>query len=228
MNTNWFYAQASEFDYPQPEEDFGYLQKTYDTSNGCLTCGIGITQKNEFYFKKNPLKNNKDFLGLTWVFDQIFIKENVKKIFENEGVNGISYTNPINIKTNKPIENFYQIRVNNYLSKGLITENLTTELCEYPKSKEMISFLKALSKGESSRLLIGPFCAKKKFNMPNRSNPFIINSKELTTTDDFIKLDYPFGSGGVCMQPILVSEKVKTIIENEQLKGLDLIKIELR
>lgn len=228
MNTNWYYAVASEFDYPQPEEDFGYLQKTFDTSNGCLTCGIGLKQKNEFYFKKNPQKNKKDFFGLIWIFDEIFIKGHVKKIFENEKITGISYSIPINIKTNKPIEDFYQIRINNFISSGLITENLTSEYCEYPKNKEIVKFLKALGQNEKSRLLTGPFCGKKKFNMPNRNNPFIINSKELNTTNDFVKLDYPLGSGGLCMQPILISEKVKTIIDREDFKGLNLQKIILR
>ncbi len=39
---NWFYERRGHFGYPQPEDDFGYLELTYEPNIGCPTCHIGI------------------------------------------------------------------------------------------------------------------------------------------------------------------------------------------
>ncbi|KKP52842.1 MAG: hypothetical protein UR43_C0010G0033 [candidate division TM6 bacterium GW2011_GWF2_33_332] len=33
--TNWYQIITGQFGYPQPEDDFGFVYKTYDTSNAC-------------------------------------------------------------------------------------------------------------------------------------------------------------------------------------------------
>lgn len=70
--------------YPQPDEDnFGYLQHTFDLSEYCECCGIGAKQEAPFQMKAEPKWGKKDILQLNWVFDEFFAKPEIwKKYFE--------------------------------------------------------------------------------------------------------------------------------------------------
>jgi hypothetical protein len=61
----------------QPEEDFKYLNSTYDLSNYCSKCGIGAVQKESFRMKKEPKWGKRGILQLNWVFDQYFVLPDV-------------------------------------------------------------------------------------------------------------------------------------------------------
>jgi hypothetical protein len=45
--------------YPQPEEDFGYLQVTYDLRDYCNACGMGLRQRSAFRMKREPKMGTK-------------------------------------------------------------------------------------------------------------------------------------------------------------------------
>ena len=62
-----------QWGYPQPEDDFGYLEVTYDTSKYCSVCGAGLTQKAPFHIKKEPKWGKKLAFILFWVLDEIFV-----------------------------------------------------------------------------------------------------------------------------------------------------------
>ena len=108
---NWYHIQTGQFGYPQPEDY--YEEITYETSNACLTCNIGLEQKNEFRFKSEPKAKHSQILGLNWVFDQIFVRQIVKEVFEKEKVTGITFSQPVNNKTGFQIQGLYQLRVDN-------------------------------------------------------------------------------------------------------------------
>ncbi|MGS2727906.1 hypothetical protein ACU8DI_15295, partial [Psychroserpens sp. BH13MA-6] len=72
---NWYHIKTEQFGYPQPEDDFGYMELTYEPNIGCPTCHIGIKQNNPFRFRSEPKAKNSQFIGLNWVFDQIFVRE---------------------------------------------------------------------------------------------------------------------------------------------------------
>lgn len=221
--TNWFLITTRSIGYPQPESNFAYITKTYDTSNACKTCNIGLTQKDEFRFAKEPHAKNNQFLGLNWVFDQVFVRQLVKDVFEQENVSGIDFSRPVLHKTSLPMDGIYQLRVNNLLTSGLLTENLNPEICELPKNPESLKFLTAIK----SKLVEGPFCGQLKYNLPQDDNCLKIKSVALDGKPDFVRLGYSFGSGGNAQKPILVSERVKQLIDREKWRGVFLQPIEL-
>jgi len=223
MFINWYHITTKQVGYPQPENAFGYVNKTYDTSNACLTCKNGLRQKDEFRFLTEPKATKIHLFGLHWVFDQVFIKTEVRDIFEKEKITGIEYTQPVIHKSSLPLHGFYQLRVENLISTGLYTENLTTEVCELPRDKKMLTFLKA----NRSKLAEGPFCGQVKYNFPQGQNCIKLKAEALNNKTDFVRLDYNFGSGGNSNKPIIISERVKRIIEKENWKGAYFQKIEL-
>lgn len=70
--------------YPQPKEDvFGYREATYDLSNYCSQCGVGLKQKAPFQMKAEPKWGRNRILQLNWVFDEYFVTPEVwASIFE--------------------------------------------------------------------------------------------------------------------------------------------------
>lgn len=223
MTTNWYHITTGQFGYPQPQNGLGYIEKTYDSSNACLTCNVALRQKNEFRFRSEPKAPQNQFLGLNWVFDQIFVRQIVKDVFEQEGITGLEYSQPVIHKTGLPLVGLYQLRANNLLSNGLITDNLKSEICELPADENMLKFLKA----NKSKLAEGPFCGQTKFNFPQGDNFIKLKFEALTGKTDFVRLDYYFGSGGNSNRPIIISDKVKQIIDREKWRGAFLRPIEL-
>lgn len=64
--------------YPEPDSDnFGFLAVTYDISNYCSECGIGLVQKAPFQMKAEPKWGNNSLLQLHWVFDEFFVRPEV-------------------------------------------------------------------------------------------------------------------------------------------------------
>ena len=224
MTINRYHITTTQFGYPQPENNFGYIDKAYDTSCACLTCKIGLKQKDEFRFKSEPkFKNKHHFLGLNWILDQIFVRQEVKDIFERENVTGIEFSQPIINKTEQPIDGLYQLRVDNLIANGLMPENLNIEICEMPKKENVLKFLKA----NNSKLIDGPFCGQTKYNFPQSDNHLIFKADAFEDVTDFARLDYYFGSGSSANKPIIISEKVKQIIDRENWKGVFFEQIQL-
>lgn len=74
--------------YPQPNEDeFGYLEATYDLSDYCEVCGIGLVQKAPFQMKGEPRWGRNGILQLNWVFDEYFVRPEVwAAVFKPRGI----------------------------------------------------------------------------------------------------------------------------------------------
>jgi hypothetical protein len=87
-------ACTGHFGYPQPEDD--YVPYTYDTSDYCERCGIGGNQKTSFHFRAEPKAKRSHFFQLNWVFDEFFVKPEVKLIFQQNAVSGI-FSNALDV-----------------------------------------------------------------------------------------------------------------------------------
>ncbi len=74
--------------YPQPDEDvFGYRQATYDLTERCEQCGIGMKQKAPFQMKGEPKWGRNGILQLNWVFDEYFVTPEVwSSVFKPYGI----------------------------------------------------------------------------------------------------------------------------------------------
>lgn len=59
--------------YPQPDDDFRYREITYNLDDFCEECGIGLTQKAPFRFKREPRWGRNGIMQLNWVFDEFFV-----------------------------------------------------------------------------------------------------------------------------------------------------------
>lgn len=219
----WYHIMTGQFGYPQPASDFGYLSNTYDSTKACPTCQIGLRQRGEFRFRIAPNAKHSQFLGLNWVFDEIFVREVVKDIFEREGITGIEFSQPVIHKTGLPVPGIYQLRVNNVLLDGLLPDNLTSETCELPKNKGILKFLSATN----SKLAEGPFCGKVKYNYPQGDQCIRIRAQAMENRTDFLRLGDYFGSGASSNRPIVISENVKQVIDREKWRGAFLRVVEL-
>lgn len=73
--------------FPQPEDGFGYRDVTYDRSNFCGTCGIGLKQVAPFRMKSEPKWGKRNILQLNWVFDEYFVTPELwRTVFKPLGV----------------------------------------------------------------------------------------------------------------------------------------------
>jgi rRNA maturation protein Nop10 len=74
--------------YPQPDEDnFGYLEATYDLQEYCDSCGVGAKQKAPFQMKGEPKWGRNRIMQLNWVFDVFFSTPQVwEQVFAPHGV----------------------------------------------------------------------------------------------------------------------------------------------
>ncbi len=95
--------------YPQPSDDFGYLNLTFDTTKHCPKCGIGKVQNAPFQIKKEPKWNKNKLFTLEWVFDEVF----VEKEFYHEHVQplGIDYWPVLLHKSNQNCKSVVQLKL---------------------------------------------------------------------------------------------------------------------
>ncbi len=219
---NWYRIGTRQFGYPQPEDT--YLEMTYDLSGACRTCGIGKKLKNPFRFSFEPKARQNQFIGLNWVFDEVFVLDMVKAVFEKEGVTGVEFVRPVRHSTGEPLETIYHLRVGTILPAGLRAEKLRKERCEVPHDPDMVKFLTA----NGSRLVTGPFCGTTKFNYPQRSEgEIVMSASALMSPPDFVRMGEWFGSGASTGRPILISQCGKEIIDRLKWKGLTFSPIHL-
>lgn len=220
MKEKWYHISTGQFGYPQPED--GYENTTYSKNEGCKTCEFGKEQIAPFRFRTEPKASHSEFLGLNWVFDQIFVREIVKKVFEKEEVQGVRYSRPILHKTGKELDSIYQLHVDNVLSKALIIDNLSSEICEVPKDKKTLRYLIETN----NKLGVGPFCGRTKYHFP-QGQKMKFELSAFIEQPDFIRTHEWFGSGGSAHRPIILSERAKAIIEKNNWRGAFFEEIEL-
>ena len=187
----WYLINTGQFGYSQPEET--YLEDTYDLTAGCPTCENGKALKNAFRFRSEPKAKHSQFLGLNWVFDEVFVREVVKNVFEEHRITGVDFVRRVRHKTGEALDTIYHMRVGTILPPALRTDGLRTEKCEMPKDPVMIKFLKA----NGSRLVKGPLCGSVKFNYPQgNENQIIMHASAFVSSPDIVRMHEWFGGGG--------------------------------
>lgn len=211
-NANWFMVSTGQFEYPQPEDN--YFELTYASHNVCSQCQIGKRQINPFRLRSEPKAKHSQFIGLNWVFDEIFVRDKAIELFDRENVTGIRYSSVILNKTKEPLVTIKQLHVDTILSPGLLTDNLNFEICQRPSDKKQIMFLKK----NNPSFLDNEFCGRKKYNYPMRG-AMTLKKELFEHQPDFVRTYEWFGSGGSASRPILVSKKVRNIIMKEKLRG---------
>jgi hypothetical protein len=207
---HWFWVSVGEYQYPQPEEDFGYLRATFNLDNYCENCGIGKSQNAPFRLKAIPKQPNNQFWGLHWEHDAIFVRLEAKRILESENVRGISFAKPVLHKKGLEVDDMWQIHIQTELGAGVDSYNLTKEICEYADKR---------AREEEAALKLIHYCGRTKYNLPKRGG-VTFNEFYFRNAPDIVMSDEWFGSGGKAFRLPIFSERIKRIVEKHKLKGL--------
>jgi hypothetical protein len=80
----------------------------------------------------------------------------------------------------------------------------------------MVKFLAAIG----SKLVRGPFCGALKFNYPQGVETIEMSASAFIAIPDIVRMNEWFGSGGSAGRPVLLSQRVKDIIDRMQWRGL--------
>lgn len=59
--------------YPQPDDDDGYLELSYDLSDYCEECGLGKRQKAPLRMRGEPKWGKRGLIQMYWVYDELFV-----------------------------------------------------------------------------------------------------------------------------------------------------------
>ncbi|MBS1512077.1 MAG: hypothetical protein JST86_14610 [Bacteroidetes bacterium] len=206
-NGEWFIVNAGEYQYPQPDDDSGYLKATFNLEHYCHLCDIGKVQNAPYRLKTLPKQPNNQFWGLHWAFDAIFVRQETKNILEREGVKNIHFSNPVLHKTNNPIEGFYQLHIDTILKKGFDNYNAKTITCKL-NNEENLNTDRSLK-----------CCGRIKFHHPQIGG-YLFEKSIFDGDSDIVQSVEYFGSSGSANRLQIVSKKLKDLIEIYKLKGL--------
>lgn len=211
-NAEWFIIRTGEYQYPQPDGDNGYLDATFNLDNYCNNCGMGKYQIAPFRLKTPPKQLKLQFWGLHWEHDAIFVRDETKKLFETENIKGISFSNPKLHKDNSLIDNWNQLHIETILEKGLDYYNTPMTNCNN-SSVELFNTDKSRH-----------FCNRIKYYHP-RIGGYTFDKSIFNSDFDIVQSNEYFGSGGSAYRLQIISKRLKTIIEQNRLKGLTFIPI---
>lgn len=212
LSAEWVIAEVGEFQYPQPEDS--YIEATYNTQDYCGRCGQGAKQERPFRLKKDFVQSQAKFLGLHWVFDEIFVRPEVRRVFDAHDISGVKYRDVIHNKTSQPISNVLQLDIPILEEQGLVTENLFTVTCN-PQNEE--SYVKGLERIKERPGL--PYCGRVKYHYP-LTEPFMFKASVLKGLPAFVKSHEYFGSGAAAHHFILVHNNVVRLVKEQGLRGL--------
>lgn len=207
-SAEWNLLHVGQQGYPQPEDT--WFDRTYRVESSCKTCGCAEEQVAPFRFKSEPKSKHSPFLGLNWVGDAIFVRDDAKALLERERVAGIQFTRPLLHRTGQPLESVWQLEVTTVLPPGLETSNVTLEPCD--------RWAGSSAGGAVTRLSTGPFCQRRRYNYPTRGMATFLRTA-FDGMPDIVRCREWFGSGGSASRPVLVSRRVKRLIEDAHLRG---------
>jgi hypothetical protein len=216
----WLSIGATRFrGYPQPEADYHY--QVYDPNGYCDRCEIRTSQRAPFRFRSEP-KGRDSFLQLNWVFDEFFVRPEVRELFDGAGVSGVDYGPCIHHSSGRRLESLNQLLVLTVLPPGLVTTELNTVTCQ-PNNEE------GPAKSYGSRLRYSddyPYCGRVKYHWPLLGQTYA--AEIFGDAPDIVKSHEWFGSGGSASREVLVSQKVCRLIMDNKLRGLSLAPVALR
>ncbi len=208
------------FGYPQPEGT--YALETYDDSH-CDRCAIGGNQVAPFRMRSEPNARHSQFLKLNWGFDEIFVRPEVRLVFESLAFEGFEFESVLHHKSGKALETIHQLRIHSTLPVALVPDGLQTVTCK-PNNEEGLPWYGG---GQPRYAPDYRYCGRVRYHWP-QSQPLRFYANAFSTAPDIVKSLEWFGSGGSASRAILASERVIAVIENNGWCGAKWSEIELR
>lgn len=209
----WYQIDATgHFGYPQPENT--YALKTYDDEY-CDRCAIGGNQRIPFRMKSEPKARHSQFLKLNWVYDELFVRPEVREKFEELEMTGIRFEPVVHHKTDRFLETIQQLRVLCTLPAGLVIDGLQRVTCK-PDNEEGPPWYGG---GQPRYAPDYPYCGRVKYLLPE-SQPLRFNRNVFSNAHDIVKSYEWFGSGGAASRAILASERVVSTIRQNGWRGI--------
>lgn len=206
-NAEWFLINTGKYQYPQPEDDFGYLKATFNLENYCNWCGIGKIQNAPYRLKTEPKQHNSQFWGLHWDFDAVFVRQKAKNTLEREKIKDIRFTNPVLHKKDSPIQDFYQLLIDKVLDKGFDSYNTKTITCKFSNEENCNK--------EKEK----DYCGRIKYHHPMIGG-YCFDKNIFNSDYDIVETNEYFGSGASANRLQIVSKRFKEIFEKNKLKGV--------
>jgi hypothetical protein len=219
----WLTAEVGEFQYPQPEDT--YIEATYDISTYCPHCGIGAAQSSPFRLKSDFQQKRAKFLGLHWVFDEVFVRPEVRAILEELAIGDVRFLHPVHHRTGQPIETVYQMVIRTTARPGLVTEGLQPVACR-EDNEEVLQRRAGEAFGLSTDLEQYGFCGRSKYHYP-QAKQLAFTRPSLSGLPDIVKSNEYFGSGAEAHRLILVNRRLADLVKRHRFRGLKLTPIRL-
>lgn len=210
-NAEWVVATVGEFQYPYPEDS---IEVTYNTDNYCYRCFQGAVQDRPFLLKKDFIQKQTKFLGLRGVYDEIFVRPEIRRLFEANGISGVDYFDVLHYKTRIPFPNVYQMKINIVAPPGMIVDELFRVTCK-PHNEE--SYVKGI--GQIEDRPGPPFCGRVRYHYPI-NQPIKFMKETLVDLPDFTKSYEILGNGIPRPRLILARKKVVQLVKKFGLRGL--------
>lgn len=204
LEAEWLKVRSCwRFDYPQPEDDFKYLDVTYSKENFCNKCGIGLKQIDSFRIKKAPKWGNKHLLMLNWVEDEFFVDDLAKNLFKKE-FPFLRFLEVKNKKGTNILEGIYQMIIPQLENNGIL---------------ENQDFLQNVYTCAN--------CKHKKYH-PSGRGMLIYKRETFNNATDIVKTKEYFGWEYGASNNIIINQRVyKFILENSLERGLDFVPVKL-
>jgi len=188
-------APAGYWGYPQPENDFGYQQESYDKSSECSFCGSGAKQIKPFLVKSQPKFGMNDILAINWEYE-FLITLKLKSLLEDAELTGVEFWSILNFKKRKTITDYYQLYITNELP------------CISPRTEfEIVNF---------ERVKIPCPCGKIGRNLS--THQIIYKQRDLNNAKDFNKTHEWLGGGYGTTQWKIVSNRVYQLFRDHNIK----------
>ncbi len=182
--------------YPMLDDDFGFLNITFDTTDYCTVCGIGRQQNGPFRMKAEPKWGRRSILQLNWILDEYFVKPEVyANVFEPFGIPSLEV---LHYKTNEPLTGVLQLILAETSQSLLEISAQPSESCPKCGRKKFLPLIK----GPFPGFVSSPGCAQ------------ISKTQEI------------FGSGGSANKRVVVTQELYSAMFEAKVRGVEFHVIE--
>jgi hypothetical protein len=123
--------------YPQPDNDFGFLNATYDLKGYCYECGAGKKPVAPFRMNGEPKWGKKQVLQLNWVYDEYFVLPAIwEEVFRPLGIGRIPV---VDHRTGNDLQTVVQLDIRLTADSALsVNDQNPYEICRSCNSKKYL------------------------------------------------------------------------------------------